>query len=72
MKPLLRVYLGGDGEMQRLGVDDDGGEDALQDGADETVHAEHQSVALPVQGPGDLKPEQTGDASPEIHSIFRV
>lgn len=41
-------YLWGDGELERLGVDDDGGEDTLEDCAHKTVHSEYQRIAAPA------------------------
>lgn len=46
-------YLRGDAELQT--VDDDGCEDTLEDRVHETVHAEHQRIARPVQRLGYLK-----------------
>lgn len=47
--------LRGDGELQRLGVDDSGGEDTLEDCGNKTVHTEYQCIALPAQSLGYLK-----------------
>lgn len=47
--------LWGDGELQRLGVDDSGGEDTLEDCGNKTVHTEYQCVAPPAQSLGYLK-----------------
>lgn len=55
----FRLHLGGDAELQRLGVDDDGCEDTLQDYSHKTVDAENQCVALPGQRFGYFKTVNT-------------